>query len=200
MVFRHVPFSDLCGALWIDSQGCGEDEGRQRENGWDGPSCDNSEDASCVFFALVGLSSLINKPRVLRKYSGETTQVSRAHGCSQIHVAHPQSCPALIYRQRLGETYRHTCWGGGGGKGVSADCISRGAASKACAEWRNREEVINKGPEQGETKVWLKTVCVHQFYGSAMSNGRVSIERLSQQGCRVTTPLCYRRVRGHLPA
>lgn len=75
-VFHHVPLSNLCGVLCIDSQGCGEEEGRQRENSWDGPSCDNSEDVLCVF-ALVGLSSLINKPRVQRKHSGGTTQVSR---------------------------------------------------------------------------------------------------------------------------
>lgn len=89
--------SNLCGVLCIDSQGCGEEEGRQRENSWDGPSCDNSEDVLCVF-ALVGLSSLINKPRVLRKHSGGTTQVSQAHGGSQIHDPHPESCSALIYR------------------------------------------------------------------------------------------------------
>lgn len=84
----------------------------------------------CVF-ALVGLSSLINKARVLRKHSAGTTQVSQAHGYTQIPV--PASGELIradilsnVWEKHIG---RHTCWEGG----VSADCPETGGEQSLCA-------------------------------------------------------------------
>lgn len=134
-------------------------EERQRENSWDCPSCDNSGDVLCVF-TLGASSFLINKPGVLRKHSGGTTQVSSAHGWLQIHVLHPESPSDISSKVWEKHTGRHV-----GRAGISWLFLSREAESKSYSEREEGDCNKLKTAKGDETKVWLKTFCVHHFCG-----------------------------------